>query len=267
MTNYGTPLTRSQLRLVAPSIFADSPYTSRSERYRFIPTTEVLDALEGQGFFPVRAVQSCSRIPGKRNYTRHMIRFRQKDDFFIPDQKAEIPEIVLINSHDGTSAYKFLSGIFRMVCSNGMIVQSEDFGSVSVRHMGGKDSKEFHDRVIGATFQVLDDAGNAVNRINEWKSIPLTDSQRMAFATAALELKPSPITPEQLLIPRRIEDQKTDLWTTVSVVQEHMLKGGDSGRTGTGRRTRTRTVRAVQEDVRLNRAIWVLAENLAKAVV
>jgi hypothetical protein len=65
---------------------------------------------------------------------------------------------------------------------------------------------------------------------------------------------------------RRPEDRKADLGTTTSVVQEHLLRGGDRGRASTGRRTTTRPVESVGEDLRLNRALWTLTEKLAEAV-
>ena len=235
-----------------------------SGRYRMVPTIEVVGMLRDKGFSPVRAEQSRTRIPGKGDFTRHMLRFRHADHLSPLAVGAEVPELVLVNSHDGTSAYKFLAGIFRLVCSNGMVVQSSDHGSISVRHSGGSD---FRDRVIDATFRIMDDAPRTLAKIDAWKQIELTPPQREAFAAAALELKDNrAVTPAQLLTPRRAEDRKADLWTTASVVQEHVLRGGDRGRAATGRRTTTRPVKSVGEDVRLNRALWTLAERLGQLV-
>jgi hypothetical protein len=252
------------LRRSAPSIFATTPWDRMSGRYRFVPTIEVVGMLRDKGFQPVRAEQSRTRIPGKGDFTRHMLRFRHSDFLSPITVGAEIPELVLTNSHDGTSAYRFMAGIFRLVCKNGMVVQSADYGSVSVRHSGGSD---FHDRIIDATFQIMDDAPKTLEKINAWKQIELTPPQRTALATAARELKDNKaITPAQLLTPRRSEDRKTDLWTTASVVQEHILRGGDRGRGTTGRRMTTRPVKSVGEDLRLNRALWTLTERLAELV-
>src|SRR4051812_11811089 len=162
-----------------------------------------------------------------------------------------------------------------------MVVQSSDHGSISVRHSGGSD---FRERVIDATFQIMDDAPRTLAKIETWKQIALSPPQRDAFAAAAMELKPNgAITPGQLLTPRRAhraasaaagrernptgatppghllpprrgKDRRNDLWTTASVVQEHVLRGGDRGRASTGRRTTTRAVKSVGEDLRLNRA-------------
>ena len=113
----------------------------------------------------------------------------------------------------------------------------------------------------------MDDAPRTLAKIDAWKQIELTPPQRDAFAAAALELKDNrAVAPAQLLAPRRPEDRKADLWTTASVVQEHLLRGGDRGRAATGRRTTTRPVKSVGEDLRLNRALWTLAERLADAV-
>jgi hypothetical protein len=229
-----------------------------------VPTVEVVGMLRDKGFVPVRAEQSRTRIPGKGDFTRHMLRFRHSDFLSPLVVGTEIPELVLLNSHDGTSAYKFLAGIFRLICSNGMVVQSSDHGSISVRHSGGQD---FRDRVIDATVQVMDEAPRTLAKIEAWKRIELTPPQRDAFAAAALELKDTrAITPAQLLTPRRSEDHKADLWTTASVVQEHLLRGGDRGRAATGRRVTTRPVKSVGEDLRLNRALWTLTERLAEIV-
>jgi hypothetical protein len=253
-----------QLRRCAPSIFAASLWGRMSGRYRMVPTIEVVAMLRDRGFLPVRAQQSRTRIAGKGDFTRHMIRFRHADHLSPLAVGSEVPELVLVNSHDGTSAYKFLAGIFRLICSNGMVVQSSDLSSISVRHSGGVD---FRDRVIDATYQIMDEAPRTLERIEAWKRIELAPPQREAFAVAALELKDNrAIAPAQLLAPRRPEDRQSDLWTTASVVQEHMLRGGDRGRAATGRRTTTRPVKSVTEDLRLNRALWRLAEALAAAV-
>jgi len=98
----GSPLTNEQLFRVAPSIFAGEKHESRSERYTYIPTIQVIEGLRSEGFFPFSVCQSKSRIEGKAEFTKHMIRLRL--DGQITAQVAN--EIILINSHDGTSSYQ-----------------------------------------------------------------------------------------------------------------------------------------------------------------
>jgi hypothetical protein len=257
-------LSNDQLRRLAPSIFASTPWAGMSERYRQVPTIEVVDMLRDAGYQPVKASQGNTRIPGKGEFTRHMIRFRDTKFIVTPAEVgAEIPELVLTNSHDGTSAYRFMAGIFRLICGNGLTVQSADFGSVSVRHSGGSD---FQSRILDATHQVIEATPQITERINDWKQIQLSPPQQTAFAAAALELKPTAVElqPSQLLSPRRGADRKSDLWTTANVIQENVIKGGLRSYTPTGRRTSTRSVKAVDADLKFNRALWRLTEEMAK---
>lgn len=257
-----TGLDNTALMKSAPSIFADSPWGGMSNRYRMVPTIQVVDMLRERNFLPVMASQSKSRIEGKGDFTKHMIRFRSGDLIGPLERGHEIPELVLVNSHDGTAAYKFMSGIFRLVCGNGMIVQTANFGGVNVRHNGGID---FQRKVIDATFEVMSVAPLTLNSIEEWKGIEVSQPKRLAFAKAALELIPAKtIEAPQLLKARRSEDMRTDLWTTMNVVQENLMQGGVQGHTPSGRRTTTRPVKSVTEDLRINRALWRLTEEMAK---
>ena len=113
------PLGEPQMRLAAPSIFAPGKHESRSERYTYVPTIEVLRGLRKEGFEPFMVAQSRSRTEGKTAYTKHMIRLRLAAQ---ADVRTEANEIILINSHDGASSYQMLSGVFRFVCCNGLVV-------------------------------------------------------------------------------------------------------------------------------------------------
>jgi Domain of unknown function (DUF932) len=265
-----TGLDDDQLRSVAPSIFAATPWERMKERYRFIPTIEVVNMLRDKGFVPTQASQSRTRIEGKGDFTKHLLRFQSPDIARELATRTEIPELVLVNSHDGTSAYKFLSGIFRIVCSNGMIVQSQDFGSVSVRHTGGSD---FHERVIDASFTVMDSAPQTLRQIEDFRQIELSPPQANAFAIAAHELRNNDpaahqnTQPVQLLGTRRREDRAArDLWTVSNVIQENIMRGGLRGRSESGRRSTTRPIKSVGEDLRINRALWRLTEEMQKIV-
>lgn len=129
-------LTLDQVRNYAPSAFAVSAHESRSSRYTYIPTSEVIAGLMREGFQPFKATQSRSRIEGKTEFTKHMIRFRHVDSITALKVGDSIPEVVLVNSHDGTSAYKLTAGLFRLVCSNGLMVADSTVGMLSIMHKG-----------------------------------------------------------------------------------------------------------------------------------
>lgn len=256
------PLTNDEILGAAPSVFADTAHESRGDRYGFIPTSQVLERLRTEGFQPFEARQIRVRDTSKREHTRHLLRLRHADSITVADT---VPEIVLLNSHDGTSSYQLLSGFFRFVCSNGLIA-GDICDDVKVRHTGN-----VVDDVLEGCIRVLDNVELASERIQTYQSLQLSEHQQNAFAEAALALKyddpaAAPIIAARVLDARRWEDRKSDLWTTFNRTQENLIKGGLRGRNANGRRTSTRAVGGLNEDVRLNRALWTLADRLAEQV-
>lgn len=258
-------LTHDDIRRTAPSVFAASPFRTMSARYKFVPTIEVVDMLADQGYRPMTAIQGKSRIEGKEEFTKHMVRFRHDSHLGQLAIGDEFPELILTNSHDGTSAYKFASGVYRLVCLNGLVVNSQDHGQISLKHSGGDD---FHQRVIDVTYEVMDEAPKTMRQVQSWKEIETTAPERIAFANAAATLRDGDLIPgpDRVLATRRAADrQDTNLWTTTNVVQENLIRGGiRATNRETGRRTNTREVKGVTENLRLNRAIWQLTEFFAQ---
>lgn len=258
-------MTRDQLRSVCPSIFTRSAYRTLTPRYRVAASADVVDLLEGIGLFPVRAQQSRCRLPDKKDYVKHLIRFRRSEDLAAL-VATEIPEVVLTNSFDGTTAYRLDLGLFRVACLNGLVCPTSALGSISVRHSGGDD---FGQRIIQATHQVVEHAPTILNTINEWKGIELSRPRQLEFSEQAMSLKPnSNIQPIQLLTSQRRADDtdaegNRDLYRTMNVCHEHLMRGGLQARNGRGRQIRTRPVRAVQADLNINKGLWRLAESFA----
>lgn len=254
------PLGNDEIRAVAPSIFAAEKHDSRSERYTYIPTIDVLEGLRREGFQPFMACQARCRDEGKCEYTKHMLRLRRADKII----SGEANEIILLNSHDGTSSYQMLAGTFRFVCCNGMVC-GDTLNDIRVPHKGN-----IVDNVIEGAFRVVEDFELITNQVDGMKSLPLSAPEQEAFAHAALGLRYDmedgavPITERQILQPKRREDIGNDLWRTFNRVQEHMLHGGVHGRTMNGRRMTTRAVTGIDSDIKLNRSLWVLAEQMKK---
>ena len=240
------------------SLHAVQPSETVSEKYGFIPTSQVIARLEREGFVPVRVQQARTRLETRKGFQKHIVRFRHVD--YAARVGDSIPEIVIMNSHDGSSAYKIMAGVYRLVCANGLIVGSS-FAEVSVRH-----TKNAAEDIIDASFKVIEALPAIQDGIEAMRLLKLEPEERSAFATAALTLRypdAAPIRPAQLLEPRRNEDRSSDLWSTFNVVQEALIKGGQRVTDATTRR-RTRKLTGVSEDVRLNRALWTLAEEMGK---
>ena len=257
-----SPLGEDQMRSVAPSIFATGKHQSRSERYAYIPTIDVLRGLRKERFEPFMVAQSRSRIEGKSEFTKHMIRMRHAGQV---GARPEANEIILVNSHDGASSYQMLAGVFRFVCCNGLVCGTVA-NDIRIPHKG-----DVQDDVIEGAFRVLDDF-EAVDASTEgMKALTLNVDEERAFATTALALRygertegqpPAPVTAQQLVEARRPEDMERSLWTTFQRVQENVLRGGQPGRSTQGRRVRTREVSSIDRGVSLNRALWMLAEEM-----
>ena len=252
-----TALSNSQLAFHAPSVMASEAHHTRGEHYSFIPTIQVIDGLRAEGFEPYEVRQTKVRDQSKREHTKHMVRLRHMNAIASSE---EVPEIILLNSHDGSSSYQLLSGVFRFVCSNGLIA-GDIVENVRVRHTGN-----VVDNVIEGATRILHNTKEVVARIGEYKGINPTVDESMAFANAAMQVRwgdEAPVKAIDILQPSRYADRKSDLWTTFNRVQENLIKGGVAGRASTGRRTTTRAVGGVNENVKLNKALWTLADSMA----
>ncbi len=126
------PLSEDQMRSAAPSVFAERKHASRSERPTYIPTIDVLRGLRKEGFEPFMVAQGQSRVEGKDEFTKHMIRMRHAGRV---STRREANEIILINSFDVASSYQMLAGMYRFVCCNGLVV-GKVVGEIRIPHKG-----------------------------------------------------------------------------------------------------------------------------------
>src|SRR5690606_28614223 len=213
----------------------------------------------GEGFEPFMVCQTRVRRDDRRDFTKHMIRLRHASQI---DARGEANEIILLNSHDGTSSYQMLAGMFRFVCQNGLVC-GDTVADARVPHKG-----DVAAQVIEGAYQVLHGFEQAQVSREAMRAVTLDGGEAEVFARAALALKyddhakPAPITERQVLAPRRLDDNRADLWSVFNRTQENLIRGGLVGRSNSGRRQRTRPVQGIDQDLRLNRALWLLADGL-----
>jgi Domain of unknown function (DUF932) len=262
MLTNNTPLTNEQIQRYAPAAFAGQPWDRQSERYTFVPTSAVIDGMRANNFFPVKASQSRTRIAGKEFFTKHMIRFRA-GDVQLSAVGDSVLEMVLVNSHDGSSAYELSAGVFRLACLNGMMVAESLLEAIHVRHTGN-----ILEEVIDGSQKLLANGPVVSDTIKAWKGITLDSREQLALAESAHALRfeeDAAVRPVQLLTARRHNDAGTDLWSTFNRVQENTVRGGIRYVDAENhRRNRTREVKGISENVKLNRALWMLAEKMAQ---
>jgi len=264
MTSAGF-LTQYDMMMKAPSIFASRPDNRVSDRYSFIPTCEIIDALSEEGWLPVQAGQNKSR--NDPSTVRHLVRFRHQGQTTMDFSRTVggvFPELVVTNSHNASSSFMMQAGLFRLVCSNGMIVSAASSGKIQLIHTN---LDKF--TVLEEATKILQAIPRLQENVERFRSIELHRPEQMFLARASARIRWGaniPVEMDDLLVPRRMNDRGTSLWTTFNVLQEHLTKGGLRGLSTSGRRIRTQRIRNIDNDIRLNDQLWMTAEWMAGAI-
>lgn len=266
-------LSDDDLMRKAPAIFAPVAHSSRSDKYAFVPTAPVVQKLRTLGFEPYGVSAANVRDHERNGFQKHLVRMRHHSN--VAGDKGGCAELILITSHDGSCSWRMLAGWFEFLCTNGLMV-GDKAAEVRVAHKGT------HGEVLQA---VADGARNMVEYLHRisthrgvMQQVQLTDNEQQAFAKAALctryEEGKVPLEPTQILTPRRREEghsgrngfftAKPDLWTTFNVVQENLVRGGLTGRDAKNNRRKQREIKGIDQNEKVNRALWTLTSEMAK---
>lgn len=246
-------LTNSEIAARCPQVFQSNYSSARTQKYGQLTTANVIDALRSEGYEVTNAFAQCK--PNKVTpFSKHVVRLSHRDflDTLSPEETR--PEIVIVNSHDGSSSFRIMAGIFRLVCSNGLIVADDMTANQRVCHWKGNSLED----VITASLMVAEQAKESYELIEQMKSVNLSDKQQKEYAQKAAEIrlgfnKSSKVnSAENLLLPRRHEDNITpSVWNTYNVVQENCIKGGQL----VGSRI-LRPLTNISQNVIVNKALW-----------
>jgi hypothetical protein len=261
MKIFNEALSNEQLEKLAPSLFADEPYFEASEKYHFISTIDVIEAIREHSWYPVGVSEASVRDEKKDGFQKHCVRFRHLDDLLKPGENSV--ELLLFNSHDRSKSFSISLGVFRFVCANGLVVADEIFGSYQIRHLGERDNDVSFaiEHIAQAKHQILD-------KIDLFSKIELSKDDKASFAKAVIPLRFEShlqVDFNDLLVPHRVEDEKDDLYTTFNTIQEHLIRGNLSGtNTQTNRRFTSKEIKSISTDTQINQRLWSLAENIAK---
>lgn len=266
-------LTLEDIHKRTPSVFSTKPWEKTSQKYQFLPTSRVVEGLMNNGFECWQAKQSRTRIEGKENFTKHVLRFRLPSSY--TNERGEIvPEVVLFNSHDGTTSYRLMLGLFRIVCSNGLVVASNTIKDIRIPHKG---KSNLIDDVIEGSYEIIKEFPKVQEDIDSFQNLSLTFDQQKTYAKNALSLLDSSleIDPATVLRARRFEDNfdnletsSRSLWKTMNVVQENIVRGGVFGISKvTQQHRRLPSMRSVSKDTKFNRDLWSLTEKTCTELV
>jgi hypothetical protein len=248
----GNSYSLEQIKSMAPSVFTTDKAPHLTDKYIQTPTSRVVEDLMSMGW-QVTKVQEVKARKGK-GFQKHMVVFRNPE-IMIKGANGDdsFPQILLTNSHDGKAAFNFRVGIFRLVCSNGLVISDADFNNVSIRHMN------YSFETLQTKIQeVIAKLPNLVQKINLFKQTELTEAQMADFATKAAALRnKQTVNIADLLRADRNQDAGNDLWLVFNRIQEKVISGGY----GYGRKNRkARSVKNFQQDIKLNEQLFELAE-------
>jgi hypothetical protein len=259
-------LTKDQIRNSSPLVFADAPTNPDvSKKYLFVNTETIIDDLEKLGWLPVQAAQRKSRKEGGTIFSKHMVAFQNPDiKITSADGDDAYPRILLTNSHDGMQAFKFSVGIFRLVCSNGLVVADEQFSDFKIKHKGYTFGE-----LRNVVRQAVEDLPNRVQVMNDMKNRILTEDEKRKMALDAMliragvkELQYDEETITDILDPKRDADKGDDLWRVFNVIQEKITQG-DFHAALTGAKVRkVRKIKSFEKDMKVNKELFKLATAL-----
>ena len=265
-------MTKDQLREECPLAFAKKATNPDvSKKYLFVNTETIIDDLDKLGWKPVQAAQRKGR-GGSTIFSKHMVAF-QNPDLKIKGKDGDdsFPRIIMTNSHDGMQAFKFSVGIFRLVCSNGLVVADEQFNEFKIKHKGYT-----FDELRGVVNEAVADLPNKVEVLNQMKQRVLTQDEKNKLALDAMliraGIKPGSKEAKKfnyddetiidILDPKRKEDKGDDLWRVFNVVQEKITQG-DFHAALTGAKVRkVRKIKSFEKDLKVNKELFKLATAL-----
>ena len=267
-----TYLTKDQVKEICPLAFESAPTNPNvSGKYLFVNTETIIDDLDKLGWKPVQAAQRKSR--GKSTiFSKHMVGF-QNPDIMIKGKDGDdaYPRILMTNSHDGLQAFKFSVGIFRLVCSNGLVIADEQFSDFKIKHKGYT-----FEELRNVINTAVEDLPNKVEVLNDMKERVLTQDEKNKLALDAMLIRAG-IEPgskeakkfdydeetiEDILEPTRDEDKGDDLWKVFNIVQEKITQGGFSAALRGAKVRKVRKIKSFEKDIKINQELFKLATAL-----
>lgn len=240
-----------------PAVYEGQPSSHLSEKYFFIPTTQLIEDMGNLGWYVHRATQVNSRVKDPKS-VKHQINFRHlshKDEKVVGDL---IPEIIVINSHDGGSCFTLNTGVYRLVCGNGLCVPVGNISNLRIKH------KDYtYEKLREQIIMLQDNLPNLVPVIESLQSKVITHEQAVEFVQKAIKLRfkddGGEYDVKSILRPKRPEDEGMSMWLIFNRVQEKLQKGGFGYTTINGTSRTVRPITAIDQVLNLNIELFQLA--------
>jgi len=233
-----------------------------SKHYSFVPTVNVINDFRSLGYEVVDAKQVKARKKSTNGYQKHLITFEHPK--YKTEDSKEYPQILLTNSHDGGNAFTLSAGIFRLVCSNGLVIKTEDYGSTRLVHKGY--SFEAVQKLVKEFEKTADEA---LTKVTAMKEVDLTKDLQIEFAKEAALLRfksksfnmdniGKVVDLDDILNAERKEDEGDRLWEVFNRVQESIINGKFHYLSNTKRR-KARPIKNFKQNIEVNKKLSELA--------
>lgn len=275
LSNEMSRMTMDQVKAACPYAFAEAPTNPDvSGKYIQANTETVIEDLGKLGWYPVQAKQCRAKKGSKGIRSFHMVALQnEKVKIINPNGGTEAyVRIILQNSHDGFNSFKFMMGLYRCICSNGLVVCDADFSSFSIRHINYS-----FEELRGIVAKVIDTVPGIIDKMNTMNRIVLTGDQKREMAVETYKIrkginkedkvKVDEFTIAELLSPVRSEDTGNTLWNVFNVLQEKMIKGTFSATGKNGKARKQRPISSIKKDVDYNQRLWAVAERYMPASI
>ena len=272
-------LSMDELRRRCPAAFKTSPTNPNvSNRYVHANTATVVEDLAKLGWYPTEAKQCRNKRNSSGIRSFHMIAFQNPNVYIAkqgPDGTEAIdsfPRIILTNSHDGFNSFKFMVGLYRLICSNGLCIATEEFANMSIRHI----NYDFESlRVLVG--DVIAKVPEITCTMNTMRKTVLDETAKKELAAEVVKIRKNIAEDEKfniseedimdILNPVREEDKANDLWTVFNVCQEKMIKGGFSTTNDKNKTRKQRAITSIKKDLDYNQRLWTVAMKYMPATV
>ena len=235
------------LRQRVPAIFTKTPSPKVSNRYSFADSEYYLQKFIDADWF----IHSARQV-SKSEYAPHQVILRNKDIATVGDL---LPQLIFTNSHNGIKKMTMDTGIYRLVCSNGLVVPTSITQSLSIKHIDLGDSTT--DTIVNSFYEKVPIIMNSIDRM---RNKILTNDEIDNFTYNALQIRfinAVGININDVVKPSRIEDYSDDLWTVFNVVQEKIIRGGIQ----LPSKRHSRPINNFVNDNNINTKLWQLAEQ------
>lgn len=243
--------------LMPAAVFTDHASERVSPRYVHVDSRPIVEAMQAEGFQLFSANSMRKRLASRAMYAKHALDFRHPD---LPEADGYVPRVIFVNSHDGSSSAKFMMGVYRFVCENGLVVGS------SYAHEVARHSGEAAADLVARVQRLARNTAPLFAQIDKWTRRQLSGPEVTEFARLAATLRfgdAQRFNPAQLLEVARPEDEGGSLWRVFNRVQENAVRGGLVGYSATGRQLASRRMNGMSAHTDFNVQLWRLAEEFA----